>query len=87
MHLRSGGRRVALEFFEVEIEVRERVVLDIAPGPPQRLELGQCGLHPRARGDEAAGHVAQRPLQPLVGEGRRRADGEGRPARAHGATA
>ena len=78
--------RVALrlERFEVEVEVRQRMIANVAPGTPQRLELGKRRLDPRAAGDEAGRNVGERRLQRRIGErgGDARLEG-GRPL--HGA--
>ncbi len=58
-------RRVALERLEVEVEMGERVVLDVASDAAQGVELGQRRLGPRARRRKAARHLGERALQRL----------------------
>ena len=61
---RRGG--LALELLEVEVEMGERVVLDVATASRSASNSGKRCLRPRAPGDEAARDVGERPLQPLV---------------------
>ena len=68
MHRAPGLPHLGLEGFEVEIEMRQRVVLDLAALVAQRLELRQAGGRGGAVDDEAAFHLVERGLQRLVGE-------------------
>ena len=64
-------RRMTLRFpgLEIEIEMRDDVVLDVAAVVAQRLELRQLRHHlGAARGEALAHHEAQRLLQRLVAE-------------------
>ncbi len=75
-----------LERLEVEIEMRQRVVLDVAALVAQGLELGQAGARGASTRGQSARHLRQRPLQLRVQQGRtgialERRRGEG----AHGA--
>ena len=45
VHVAAGRRHALLVVLEIEVEVRERVVLDVARGIAQRLELGQPFRH------------------------------------------
>ena len=53
MHLAAGLQHFRLVGFQVEVEVCERVVLDVARGVAQRLELRQPRDSGGAAGDEA----------------------------------
>ena len=76
----GGGRRpmdvaaqrqhLALELLEVEIEVGQRVVLDVARAVAQRLELGQPLGRLAAALGEAHLQLGERILQVGVGQGR-----------------
>ena len=69
MDVAAQRRHLALELLEVEIEVGQRVVLDVARPVAQRLELGQpLGRLPAALG-EADLQLGQRVLQVGIGQG------------------
>src|SRR6185437_15139479 len=63
VHVAAQSDHLALELLEVEVEVGERVVLDVARTVAQRLELGQpfCRLPAPLR--EADFQLAERVLQ------------------------
>ena len=68
MDMAAQRRDLALELLEVEIEIGERVVLDVARGVAQRLELGQpLDRLPAALG-EADLQLGERILQVGIGE-------------------
>ena len=69
VHLAAGGQQLRFAFLEVEIEIRQRVVLDVARGVAQLLELRQRGDRGGAAGDEAGAAACQRLLQPGIGDG------------------
>ena len=52
--------------FEIEVEMGQHMVLDVARAVAQGLELGQALGGLRALVDEAGAHIAQRLLQLLV---------------------
>ena len=92
MHLAARRQDLRLVFLEVEVEMGERVVLDVARRVAQRLELRQRGGGGGALVDEAALDLGERRLQRRVGKrpggvllepGRGGDDGHGRrcPAR------
>jgi hypothetical protein len=60
---------LGLEALEIEIKVRDRVVLDRARLVAQRVELGQLLDHRGAASDEARLRIGERGLQPLVDQG------------------
>src|SRR6185312_4511725 len=68
MHACAGVCRVGLERLEVELEVCERMVADIAPDTAQRFEFRERRLDLRATGDEAGRNVGERRLQRRIGE-------------------
>ena len=70
MHLGAGRRRLRLPGLEVEVEVGERVVLDVAADVAQRLELRQAVAGGGALCDQPGRQAGQRPLQLAVGERR-----------------
>ena len=69
MHFAAALDHLALIGLEIEIEMRQRMVLDGAGFLAQRVEFGQLRLGCRALGDETALDVEQRLLQRSVGEG------------------
>ena len=70
MQMAALGEQALLIGFEIEIEMGERVVLDVARGVAQRLEFGQAVRHLAPPRDEVHFDEAQRVLQ--VGVGQRR---------------
>ena len=52
--------------FEIKIEMRERMILDVARGIAQRLEFRQFGRRERAALDEAGAQMVKRLLQRRV---------------------
>jgi hypothetical protein len=66
MDVPAGGLHLLLVGLELEVEMLQRVVLDVARGIPQRLEFGQLVGGHLALVDEALLHVAQRLLQLVV---------------------
>ena len=66
MHVPAGGLHLLLVGFEVEVEMLQRVVLDVPRRIPQRLEFRQLVGGHLALVDEALLHVAQRLLQLAV---------------------
>src|SRR5687767_885711 len=63
MHLAPALGYLAFEGFEIEIEMRQRMVLDGAGVLAQPVELRQLRFRCPALLDEAALDVLQRPLQ------------------------
>ena len=70
MHLAARFQHLCLVGFQVEIEVLQRMVLDIARGVPQLLELRQCGHRRGPPGDEAGTAARQGLLQAGVAQRR-----------------
>ena len=66
MHVAAGRRRPSLERLEVKVEMRQRVVLDVAAEVAQRLELRQAGRAAPRRAAKPGLHLGERPLQLLV---------------------
>ncbi|MDF2974734.1 MAG: hypothetical protein K0R61_5184 [Microvirga sp.] len=66
MHVPAGRLHLLLVGLEVEIEMLQRVVLDVASRIPQRLEFRQLVGGHLALVDEALLHVAERLLQLTV---------------------
>ncbi len=69
VHVAARRRHLRLEALEIEVEMGQRVVLDVARPVAQRVELGQLLARRGALGDEARRHVAERPLQVPVRQG------------------
>src|SRR5262249_58180939 len=69
VHFAAGSRDLLLESLEVEVEVLQHVVLDVARGVAQRLELRQPGGGRGPALDEVLLHMRERPLQLRVGKG------------------
>ena len=70
MHLAAGFQHLCLVGLQVEIEVLQCMVLDVARGVPQLLELRQCGHRRRPPGDEAGTAARQGLLQAGVAQRR-----------------
>ncbi len=70
MHLPAGRRDLLLVALEVEVEMGERMVLDVPRRIPQRLELRQPPDRALPPVDEPPLDVPQRPLELPVGKGR-----------------
>ena len=68
MHVAAGRDAALLELFEIEIEMRERVVLDVARAVAQRVELGELGDDRAAAVHDAGLDAVQRALQLRIGE-------------------
>ena len=68
MHVTAGLAHLRLVMFEIEVEMGEHMVLDVARAVAQGLELGQALGRLRALVDEACAHIAQRLLQLLVAQ-------------------
>ena len=66
--LAAGGEHVGFPFLQVEVEMRQRVVLDVACDVAKLLELRQRGDGGGAARDEAGAAARQCPLQPHVGQ-------------------
>ena len=68
VHLAAGFDDLRLIGLQIEVEIVERVVLDVARIVAQPVEFGQRvdGLAPLV--DEAAAHIAERLLQLRIGE-------------------
>ena len=84
IHTRAGSGGLALEGLEIEIEMRQRVVLDLAPALAQRLELRQRGTRGATAGGEPRRNARQRLLQLGIGQRGARVVLEGRRGRDHG---
>ncbi len=69
MHVAAGALHVGFKGFQVEIEIGQRVVLDVPPDVAQALELRQVGDGGGAPGHELRLAERQRLLQPGVGQG------------------
>ena len=83
MHDAAGLRHLALELLQVEIEVGERVILDVLGGVAQRLELGQLGAGRRDAADVVHAHALHRLLQVGIAERARGLLLEGEALRLH----
>ena len=68
VHLTARRQHLRLVCFQVKIQVRQRVVLDVARRVPQLLELRQIGHRGSATGDEARATAGQRTLQTGVAQ-------------------
>ena len=68
VHVAAGRRDFRLVGFEIEVEMGERVVLDVARGIAQRVELRQAVGGVAAALDEAGAGIAERALELRVGE-------------------
>ncbi len=68
MHVAARGEHATLVFLEIEIEMRQGVILDVAGRIPQRLELGQLVGHLLAPRDEVRLENVHRALQLAVCE-------------------
>ena len=68
VHRAARPRYLLLVGLEIEVEMGERVVLDVARLLAQLLELRQRGRRLRALVDEIVADMVQRPLQLRVGE-------------------
>ena len=73
----AGIGNLLLVGLEIEVEMRQRVVLDLARGGPQRIEFRQGVAGAGTTRDKAASGVLQRALQIGVGKGGRRIGFEG----------
>ena len=71
VHLATRGQQLRFPGFQVEIQVGQRVVLDVARGVAQRLELRQRRHRAAAPRHELRPRVGQRLLQRDVGDGAR----------------
>src|SRR5262249_567538 len=72
VHVAAGGRDFRLIGLEIQVEMRERVVLDVARRVAQRIELGQPVRHLAPARDEVDLNEFERVLQLGVGERRPR---------------
>ena len=63
MDLPAARLDLRLVALEIEVEMRQRMVLDVARLLAQRLEFGQAIACQETLGNEAARHVFERPLQ------------------------
>ncbi len=70
VHLAAGGDHLGLPFLQVEVEIRQRVVLDVARDVAELLELRQRGDGGGAARDEARPAAGERLLQPGIREAR-----------------
>ena len=70
MHHASGGFHVAGEGFQVEIQIRQSVVLDVAGNIAQRLKFRQIPHRAGAAGHELRPGIGQRLLQAGIDDGR-----------------
>ena len=61
--MRAGSLSLGLPLGEVEVEVGQRVIADVAANIAQVLELGQLVASGRALGDEPAWKPRERTLQ------------------------
>src|SRR3954469_21514353 len=68
MHLPAGVAHAPLVGFEIEVEVLQRMVLDVARSVAQRIELGQALRHLAPTRDEVHLDELQRLLQARVRE-------------------
>ena len=68
MDVAAGGGDARLVGLEIEVEMRERVVLDRLAGLPQRLEFRQVRHRLGALVDEMAAHIGERALQLRIGK-------------------
>ncbi len=66
VHLAAGREDLGFPFLQVEVEMRQRVVLDVARDVTELLELRQRGNGSGAAGDEAGAAAGKRLLQPSV---------------------
>ena len=64
----AGGQHLRLIGFEVEVEVGQRMVLDVAADIPQPLEFRQVGHRGGAALQEGALGGAERLLQAGIGQ-------------------
>ena len=69
VHAAAGGLGLCGEGFEIDVEVRDRVVADVASFVAQRLELRHARHGGSALGDEPAGQTGERAREILVGDG------------------
>ncbi len=83
MHLAAALDHVPLEFLEIEVEMRQRMILDALAFLAQRLELGQPLDRRQALQREAGLGHAERGLQRRVGKGLARVALEGVAGRIH----
>ena len=70
VHLAAGRHDIGLERFEIEIEMRQRVILDCTAGFPQSLPFRQCRNGTRPAVYEARAHVAERSLERRIAQRR-----------------
>ena len=68
VHVAAGSEHLGFPLLQVEVEMRQRVVLDVARDVAQPLELRQRGDRGGPARDEAGAAARQRPLQPGIGE-------------------
>ena len=69
VHVPAGRLHVGLIFLEVEIEIRQRVIFDVASNVPQFLELRQPRHRRRSAGDKARAAAGEGLLKAGVGQG------------------
>src|SRR5712672_415051 len=70
MHVPAGRRDLFFVGFEIEVEMGQRMVLDVARRVAQRVELGQLVRHLAPAGDEVHLDEFERVLQIAIGERR-----------------
>jgi hypothetical protein len=63
VHMAAGGKHLALIFLEIEVEMGQHMVLDVAGIVPERIEFRQRVGSLLALADEAFLHIAERFLQ------------------------
>ena len=68
MDLAAGREDLPLVLFEIEIQMGQRVVLDVAGGVPQLLELRQSRHRRGATRDEAGTAAGERLLQAAIAQ-------------------
>ena len=69
VHLAAGASPRSPPSLQVEVEIRQRVVLDVARDVAELLEFRQCGDGGGAAGDEAGAAARERLLQAGIVEG------------------
>lgn len=69
MDFAAGLQDVGFPLLQVEVEIRQRVVLDVAGGVAELLELGKCRDRGGAARDEARAAAGERLLEARVLEG------------------
>ena len=68
MHMAAGGGAALLEALEIKIEMRQRMVLDVARAIAQRLEFGELAHHQTSAVHDPGLDAVQRRLQLRIGQ-------------------